>query len=378
MAYFVETAANYAMPNTVTNRQMAFILLLSLTAFSIVKIPQQMARSAGTNNWITLLLAGMTFAFLAWSWSRLNNRYPGKMLFDYSRDIVGRAGAYLLSSYFAMYFLTVLVHLDMSMSQLLKSNFLPETPEWATSLISLPVLGYVAYKGVTNVARLVEIYGVIFLLIAVTVHIMMLMQGDVMQILPLFNPAELGWAVAAVKDAVFPFLGVELLAVFPFTNKNGPRANKTAFLTLLSICLFYILIVESSIMMIGLHEIVHYNFPLVSAIRQVELPALKVLQRLDLLYLTVGFIGLFGGLSVVYLAIVEFLCRMLPRLNRGYVVAAVAVAVFVAGISLKGIRDIMTSLTYLLTYLGVFTAGIVPLTLLAVSRVRKHGLQADR
>ena len=126
-------------------------------------------------------------------------------------------------------------------------------------------------------------------------------------------------------------LGIEVLAIIPFTAKNGPKAVKNAFITLLLIGVFYVLVVESSVMMVGFNEIVHYNYPLLVAIRQVELPYLKIFQRIDLLYLTVGFIGLFAGLSIVYLNIVEYICRMLPKVKRVLVVIAVGLAAFLIG-----------------------------------------------
>jgi spore germination protein len=361
------------MPNTVTNRQMFFILFMTLTAIASVDIPKVVAQYGGYGGWAAVLLTSLVFAVAALLWAKLNNMHQGKMVFDYSKELVGKAGAYFIAAYFAQYFLTVLITLNLAMSNLLQANFLPNTPMWATAIASIPVIGFVAYKGVTNVARLIEIYGIILLVVSVPVHLLMLAQGDINHILPLYNPAETGKIVSSMWKLIFSFLGVEVIAMIPFTAKNGPKAGKTAFITILLVGLFYVLIVETSMMMIAPYEIIHYNYPLVVAIRQVELPLLKVFQRIDLIYLTVGFIGLFSGLSIVYLNIVEYICRMLPRAKRSLVVTAVGAAAFLGEYLIQGIVDIKKTLQEIVTYSGILAAGLIPVVLIIITKAKKHG-----
>ncbi len=362
-----------AMPNTITNRQMFLMLFICITAVAESDISRVTAQNVGRSGWIAILLTAILFAAAAFLWTKLNNLHQGKMLFDYSKELVGKAGAYFLALYFTQYFITVLVSLNITMSAILQSNFLPKTPVWATSLASLPVIGFVAYKGVTNTARLVEIYGVILIVTSIVVHLIMLMEGDKYFILPLFNPADTGKILSSVKEFTFSFLGFEVLAVIPFSVKQGPKTGAIAAIALLVIGLFYVLIVETNIMMIGVDEIKHYNFPLVVAIRQVEIPLLKVFQRIDVLYLTVGFIGLFGGLSVIYLSIVEFICRMLPKIKRSIIVIAIGVIAILTETVIYGIEDINIMLKEIITYSGVFAACLVPLMLYIITKVKNRG-----
>ncbi len=360
------------MPNSITNRQMFFILFLTLTAFTTIDISKVMAQCAGTGSWVTILIASVLFALAAFLLVSLNNMFQGKVLFEYSHELVGRIGAYFIAIYYIQYFLTVLVTLVLSMSSLLKVHFLHNTPVWATTLAALPVFGFVAYKGVTNVARLFEIYGAIFISVVIVVHITMLIQGNSGYVLPLFIPSETGRYIKAIKEVVFPFLGIEVLTIIPFTAKNGKRAAAQALITIMFIGLFYILVVESSIMMVGLNEIAHYNYPLITAIRLVELPFLRIFQRIDVLYLTVGFIGLFAGLSIVYLNIVEYICRILPKARRIYIVLAVGLAAFVVSQLIQVIKGIDETLINVITLSGILSAFLIPITLLIIAKVKKY------
>ena len=53
------------MTNTITNRQMAFILFLTLTCYTIVTISKDMAESAGTGSWLTILVTALIFGLVA-------------------------------------------------------------------------------------------------------------------------------------------------------------------------------------------------------------------------------------------------------------------------------------------------------------------------
>ena len=360
------------MPNTITNRQMFLILFMTIS-ISSVEIPKVAAQSVGRSGWVTILLTALLFSAVAYLWARLNSLHQEKMLYDYSKELVGSVGAYFLGVYFAQYFITMFVAMGLSMSNLLQVNFLPKTPPWVTSLALLPVIGFIANKGVTNTARLVEIYSAILIVTALTVNIIMLMQGDTYYILPLFNAAETGTILSSVKEFIFSFLGVEVLAMIPFTKKTSPKAGFTAVAAILLVGMWYVLNTEACIMMIGVDEVVHYNFPWIMAFRQVEIPLLKVFQRIDLMFVPVGFIGVFAGMSVIYLGIVEFMCRMLPKVKRYWVVMAVGAVIFLIEVILTGINNIQSIMKNYLTYSGVFIAAIVPLVLLILTKVKNHG-----
>ena len=150
------------MKASVTDRQVFFVLFLTLTAYTVISIPKVIAQKTGSGGWTTILFTSLVFAAFAWVIVRLNSAFPGKMLFDYSRRIVGKAAAYVLAAYFALYFLLVAVHLNMQLTAVLRAEFYPKTPQWVMLVATLLVIGSVAYRGVTNVGRFFEVIGSVF------------------------------------------------------------------------------------------------------------------------------------------------------------------------------------------------------------------------
>ena len=103
------------------------------------------------------------------------------------------------------------------------------------------------------------------------------------------------------------------------------------------------------------------------------MPAIKIFERIDILFLTVGFLGSLAGTSFVYLNVVEYLCRMLPNVKRVLIVTAVGFCALLIGLLVQNIKDVDKLLVDILTYTGVFTAFIIPTVLLIIAKVKKHG-----
>jgi spore germination protein len=358
--------------NSITNRQMVFILFMTLTTVTLMTIPKIMAESAGVGSWVTLMSAAVIFGVLAVVIVSLNNMFQGKVLFDYCQKLIGKVGSYIIAVFYILYFLAITTDLSSSLSNMLKSNILLKTPQWATLFASLFICGYAAYKGITNIARIFEIYGFIFLFAVVTVHITMLFQGNPENILPLYVPSETGKYFAAMKDAIFPFLGIEVLTVIPFTVKNGKKASKIAFLTLIGVGLIYVLATESSIMMIGRNEIVHYQDAMIAAIRQVELPKIEFLKRVDVLHFVVDLMAIHAGIMIAYTSAVEYVCRVFSKVSRVIAVICVGSAIFILGLVALGINNFDKAFGEIIIYFGLVAAAFIPILLFVIAKVKKH------
>lgn len=364
------------MENTITNRQIFFILLLTLTCYSVVPISKDMAEAAGTGAWIPILATTLVFALGAACVGYLGNKYRGKAMLDYAPSLITKPGAYALALFYILYFMFIAVFLVTEFSKLLREDFFPKTPVWSFALLGIPLFCFIAYKGVTNTARMAEIIGIVFIFTAVFVHILMVTEGRVNRILPLFNPEETGRYITGIKNSVFPFLGMEVLFVLPFSPKIAKKPVRTAFLSVISIGLFYVFIVESSIMKLGINDIINYDDALIVAIRDTSPQFLEIIARLDILYLTVGFGGIFIGISIVMLAIVEYLCRVFKRISRLVIVISLGAAVYAFFLVASGIKGYEDFTVELGTYIGLVASIIAPLVLFIIAKARKKNEKA--
>lgn len=357
--------------NGITNRQIVFILYLSLTAITLITLPKDMAINSGRGFWVTILISSVIFGFAAVLITKLNMMFPGDTLYDYSRRIIGKAPTYAVSVFYILYFLTVSFFLCISFANVMHFDFFTETPRWGELIVGIPLFGYMAYKGTATIARLYLILGGLLLVIMTFIFVSMLFEGRIERVLPLFVPSEAGKYITAVKNTITPFLGMELLTVIPFTKKNK-GAPKAAFFTILGIGLYYILSIAGCHMMLGSNEIVYHNDALIEAIRLVQYPTVEFLQRLDIFYLTFGFMGVSIVKSLVYTAVVEYFCRMFPKVKRIYPVIGIGVIIFVLSELSKDVRDLEAVLSGVISVAGLAAAAAIPGLLYIIARVKRH------
>ncbi len=350
---------------------MFFIIFLTLTTYTTIDLPKIMAQAAGRTSWIPIMAASVIFGFAAIIITKLNNMYQGKVLFDYSQEIAGKIFSRLIASYYLLFFFIVGVYLKLKLVGLLKSNFLPQTPRFIMLLMGISLFGYVAYKGITNVARMFEIIGALFLIVTVGLCIAMLSEGMVYNVLPFFNSTETKEYMSTMKDLATPFTGLAVLFIIPFTAQNK-KAPKVAFFTLIFIGLFYVMIVESTIMILGINNTITFNDAFIEAIKIVELP---VIERPDIFYLTFGLTSLFAGMIIAFTAIVEFACRLIPKVKRHIVVIVIGIVFFILclfALNINNMKDVFESFA---PYLVLISSILIPTVLFIIAQVKKRTSQ---
>jgi spore germination protein len=346
---------------------MVFIIFLTLTTSSTIDTPKIVAETAGRSGWIPILLVSVIFAAAAVIITKLNNMYQTKVMFDYSQEIVGKFFTCLIVAYYIFYFLLIGIYLKLRFVGLLQSNFLHNTSPVIMIFFGIATFCYSAYKGITNIARAFEIVGITFLVTTVVICIFMVTEGMHYNILPLYNPTDLKMFPEAMKQLVLPFGGLELLLIIPFTDKNK-KAPKTAFFLLCLIGLFYILITESTFMIMGLNNTIALTDSFIEAIKLVEIP---IIERTDTFYLTFGLMSLFAGMIIIDTAILELTCRTFKKMKRSaatIVIGGILFVLTIIGMSIKNFEEVFARFA---TVPMLLSGVLIPAALFITAKIKK-------
>ena len=360
------------MQKTLTHRQLVFVLFIVIITVSVTNVSKTQALAAGHGAWVPLLLTGLIFGSMATVIVRLGRMYEGDTLFEYSAKIAGKFTAYLLAVVFYFYFQLFSTYYCYTFFDMIKTNFLPKSPTWLLLLVSMPFLGFIAYKGLTNAGRLAELLGIIFLAVSVLLYVTMLIQGRLEYLLPLYIRSETGRYISAAKNTVDQFIGIALLTLIP-VGKADRTMPKVVFFTLVGIAVFYILNVYGCYAMIGLDEIKHYNYPLIDALRLVEYKKIEFFQRVDITYQTIGFMRVIAAKGIVYLCAVEYLCKLFSKARRIAIVVAVGVLFYIVDMISLGIPDIQVKLFTIRTVTALVTCLFIPSALFVLAKVKQRG-----
>jgi spore germination protein (amino acid permease) len=350
---------------------------MTLTGVTTISLPRTMAQEAGVGGWFTLLITAVLYAIPASLIVALNRMFRGEVLFDYSKKLVGKFGSFFLGIFYMLYFLLVSGFVCGTCSNILSGNFFTNTPPLGTILIGAPFYVYTAYKGIRTVARFCEIVGLLFITVGVVLNTIMLFQGELYHIQPFFVPEDTLSYLRAIPAAITAFLGIEVMTLITIAQQDRKKAPKAVFFMLLLIGLFFIMTVESSIMMIGMNEIKSNNNALISAIRHIELPTLSFFERMDVFYLTVGFSGMYATKTIVILSATEYACKILPKVKRIIIVAAVMAVTLLLDILYYNVKGFDEFYKVFFLSAGNAAAIGIPLILFILAKVKGHAYKAN-
>jgi spore germination protein (amino acid permease) len=362
------------MRQMINNRQLVFLLYITIITTSVINVAKIQSTSSGHGAWIPLLCSGLIYGILAVLIIKLKRTFAGDTLFEYSGKLVGKFGAYVLAVVYTVFFILFSSYYCITFFHMVRANFLPKTPEWLLLLISMPVLGFIAHKGFTNCGRLAELVGSVYLAVTLILFATMLHQGRISNDLPLFVRSETGKYFSAIKNTLNEFAGASLLTLIP-TAKADKKRSRIIFLMYIAIALYYILDVYGSWAMVGMDETSHYNYPLIDAIRLVEYKKVEFLQRVDITYQTIGFIQIFAAKGIVYLCIVEYMCKLFPKARRLVIVVITGILAYSIDVFALGIPNISNRLFAIRSYYSLVVSFVIPCALLIIAKVKKNGKQ---
>jgi len=356
------------LPQGITNRQLFFILFLSLTTYSAIFHPSYMIEITGRSFWLPTIIVAVLYAFLTFLIAKTNYMFQGKTLFDYTQEVLGKFIACSLAYFLLIYALNINVFLNLYLINLVKSNFLPNTPIIALIITMVLLIAYVAYKGITVIARLYLIIGLLFLIVTLFLCLVMLIEGNLYNILPIFQISDIKEPFEIFRRSVFAFGGVEILFIIPFT-KNNKNAPKTAFFTLIFIGLFYILIFESTVSILGINNTNIYNDAFIEAIKIEDIP---VVNRPDIFYLTFGLMSLFAGLITTFTIALEFACRLFAKLSRLFLTIILGIIFTILSYILFNIKSIFDIYDIYMPYFIMITSILIPILVFVLIKVKKQ------
>ncbi|HOA78920.1 MAG: endospore germination permease [Bacillota bacterium] len=359
------------MSREVTNRQLVMILVIMLATTAPTFLSKTMAEATEGGFWFAILVTGVIFSLLALLITLLQRKNPGKTLFDHAKDAFGPFWANVIALIYIVFFLLALIFITTDIVSMVSANLLLKTPKWFILFFTLAVSGYGAAKGITNIARLFEIYGFFALTGSVILYVIMLFLGDINYIRPLFVKEDLGRYFGAVWKTAFAFVGLEIITVIPFAKQNK-KFPLVSVISTLGIALFYILSVGASIMMIGMEEIRFYKYPVMTAIRQIDIIQIDFLQRFDVVHLFVLLMGANASFMLTSCGGVEYMTKAFPKMKRIIAVLLLTAMAFAGGIFASFFENFHDIAINVLTYYMIFTAFIIPVLLLIFGRRKRN------
>lgn len=359
------------MEKRISNRQLYFIIFVMLSGFTVISFPKIMANSAGTGAWIPILIATIVFSLTTSIIISLNNMFKGDTLFEYSTKLVGKVTTYIFTFIYILYFFGLCSMIMRSNSELVKLRLLPETPIWVTILLLVFFSTYAASKGLSNVGRIIEFFGIIILTFYILMGLLMWFYGDTINILPLYDSKETGAYIKSLPLTIMPFLGFEMLTIMPFSTKNK-KALRYGVGAIITTGAIYILTVYGTYQVLGVEDTGNYNNALLTAIRRVEIDMFQFLKRLDIVAFAIWNFSIFSTVTVGVYTLSEYTSKLFPKSKGKVVLIVLGILIYISALIPNNDYTAEMIFEYLTGYIGLVPTLVIPLILFIVAKVKKN------
>jgi spore germination protein len=358
------------MNETLTNKQIAFVVFQIVVGYGIVSLPKQVAEIGGTGGWIALVISTLIFILVTNMFLYLGYTHKNQTLYEYSVSLVGKYVSKIIVVVYIIYFTLFSSALIRISSETIKITVFEKTPPIIFIISFYLILYYTIIKRLRVFARLSEIYGIIFIIAILIIQFIMFTSGDYINLRPFIVAADIPAYLAGVPKILFSFYGVEIIAIIPLCAKNNKNVFKYSSIMVGFIGFLYIIIVESCISLMGADNIIHYQDPLFVAIRRLDIPYLEFLRRPDGIFIMAWLMSLIcTTIGTAYGAVV-LLSKLFNKISFNLITAAYILMSFFICVAPKTFSQVEDLIRFINNF-GVIPVIIIPIILLIVTKIKK-------
>ncbi|SHJ73834.1 GerAB/ArcD/ProY family transporter [Paramaledivibacter caminithermalis] len=360
------------MNNSLTDRQIAFILFGIIVGYGIMPMAKNVAENGGTGGWFALLIATLITAIFTYIITYLGYVHKNKTIYEYSQLLLGKFFTNIFMIIYIIYFFMFFTMIIRMASEVIRLTILLKTPVCAMCLLFLVAVYYAVSKGIRVIARICEIYGLIIIIFLLTIQLAIFTQGDIINLKPFFVLEDIKSYIKATSTIIFPFIGIEILAVIPLDKKeNSKKIFGYNILMVVFIGILYILVAESCISVMGVDGIIYYKDSLLATIRRIEIPHLQFLRRLDGIFLPIWIMTLFCTFILSAYGSVFLTSKLFKNTSHKKITFVVVITSFIIAQIPNTINQIEKLMDYI-SYLGIIVSGIIPVILFVATKVKRY------
>lgn len=354
----------------ISPRQAGELMFVTILGTIILFVPASTADAAGQDAWLSSI-AGCLFGFVPLAIIvRLSRKYPGRTLFQYCEDILGRYLGKAAALAYVWLFLHKTAVMVRENGDFLTASFLPETPLSAFNFSLVLLAALAVLYGLETIARANE-------------FLVLLMAGSLLTILGLslpywssdpFFPVLAEGIMPVIRGSLVPAVWygkiIALAVIIPFLSRPQ-AAFRSGAAALIGAAMFLTTGIIGVIAVFGPELTTAMSFPIHLFVSTINIG--QVLSHFEPLVMTVWVCGVFVNTAVFYYCAALGLAQVCNLSEYRPVV--LPFGVIIATFSITLFED-STELTHFLTQIwplygiSVYLLGL-PLLLLSVALVRE-------
>lgn len=347
----------------------AIILIINyILGVGILTLPRTAAAAVGTPDiWITIIISSIFPIIAGMVILTLNNRYPNKTFFQYSRDIVGRIISVLLGLTMIIYFITLTSFEVRVMAEVTETYLLEGTPIQVLIVLFLWLALYLNTDGINSIARVFQVIFPLTVIIFILIATMSLGLFEINNLRPVMGDGILP-VLKGVKTTSLSYIGIELMIILSAYLTEPKKGKKIVLIGVFLPMIFYLITVIIVIGALSIDGVGNLAWPTISLINSFEFPGI-FFERFDSLFLIVWILQIFATISITLYIASLGMSQLFNKDMKVFLLLFLPVVLISSMI--PGDIYQLFAMGDLLGNAAILLFGVLPILLLAVSIVRR-------
>lgn len=283
------------MEKRVSNTQFKALIITGVVGVGVLSLPSSIARIANNDGWISIVIGGAISVLLMYLMVSLAQMHPGKVVFEYARELLGNFGFYIFAVIYIIYFMMVLAVEVRIFAEVIKVFLLENTPIEVIIISMLITSMWIGRYKIEVVARIALLmYTVLFVIIIFGV-IAVFPQLDFTNIFPLFQ-TNVKTIIGGVRETFFSYLGIDFVLVSLAYLEEPKEAMKYSMRAILSVTLLYVFAFVLTISTFGVNELKRQVWPTIALVREVDFPGF-FLENIDGIIMAAWVLIIYGNMA---------------------------------------------------------------------------------
>lgn len=308
-----------------TSRQIVIIGTIYALVTTLISVPAQMVYYARQHVGISLILSAAVVLFGIWMIAKVLGRFPKQDLFQ---ALITRypIGGRITSALYILFFFYVAVRDLRLVTDFTNVVLLPATPLGVIAFLVMISAVFLVYGGVEVLGRATEIYGILLLLLLLSIPLVLSGEYDIQFARPFLEFDTPGILIGSWF--VLPYLGEIIGIAFMYTN--GTLRFKHAFLGLLLGTLALLTLLVQSVLILGIPIMSRMLYPTYELVRQIRIT--DFLDRFDLPIVGIWYPAMIAKIGYSIFIVCNGIKRIVPESSGQRLVYPVGLFIFVCSI----------------------------------------------
>ncbi|WP_162848555.1 GerAB/ArcD/ProY family transporter [Paenibacillus nanensis] len=309
----------------ITSRQIVIIGTIYTLVTTLITVPTQMVYYARQHVGISLIVSAAVVLFGIWMITKVLGRFPKQDLFQ---ALINRypVGGRITSALYVLFFFYVAVRDLRLVTDFTNVVLLPTTPLGVIAFLVMISAVFLVYGGVEVLGRATEIYGILLLLLLLSIPFVLFGEYDIQFARPFLEFNTPGILIGSWF--VLPYLGEIIGIAFMFTN--GKLRFKHASLGLLLGTLAMLTLLVQSVLILGIPIMSRMLYPTYELVRQIRVT--DFLDRFDLPIVGIWYPAMIAKIGYSIFIVCNGIKRVVPESSGQRLVYPVGLLIFVCSI----------------------------------------------